>query len=298
MMHRKRIHCFGSSCQLTIDTLPGEADALVSIATAELSRLEHKFSAFNADSLISKINQSAGTGCYTALDPEALSLFDFVSALWEESSHIFDPTTRLLLNCYDDDGRLKATDSQVKAMLHLVGWSQLELTHQGALLPQKGMLLDLNSCIRPYAIDSVRRKLIKEGIENAMIEMAQDAVTIGKQFDGANWLLGLRHPFGNRTAINRIKLNGKGFAMRGDFERRTRFNDENFGRGLSPIDGYPIPGMLSVSVVADSCLEACGASSVARLKTEKAAINWLENLGLPWMAIDRELRCHGPLALK
>ena len=68
--------------------------------------------------------------------------------------------------------------------------------------------------------------------------------------------------------------------MRGDFERRTRFNDENFGRGLSPIDGYPIPGMLSVSVVADSCLEACGASSVARLKTEKAAISWLENLGL------------------
>ena len=196
MMHRKRIHCFGSSCQLTIDTLPAEADALVSIATAELSRLEHKFSAFNAGSLISKINQSAGTGCYTALDPEALSLFDFVSALWEESSHIFDPTTRLLLNCYDDDGRLKATDSQVKAMLHLVGLVPVGADSTGrSASPEGHATLDLNSCIRPYAIDSVRRKLIKEGVENAMIEMAQDAVTIGKQFDGANWLLGLRHPF-------------------------------------------------------------------------------------------------------
>jgi thiamine biosynthesis lipoprotein len=121
-------------------------------------------------------------------------------------------------------------------------------------------------------------------------------VTIGKQADGANWLLGLRHPLGGRTAVNRIKLNGKGFAMRGDFERRIRFRDENFGRGLSPIDGYPIPGMLSVSVVADTCLEACGAASVARLKTEQAAINWLEKLGLPWMTIDRELQCYGPLA--
>ncbi|MEH6585278.1 MAG: FAD:protein FMN transferase [Halioglobus sp.] len=296
MMHRKRINCFGSSCQLAINAIPSEADQLVDIAIGEFSRLEAKFSAYHAQSLISRINQSAGTGSFTPLDPEARSLFDFVSALWQESSHLFDPTTRLLQNCYDDNGQLKATEPQIKAMLNLVGWAKLEISDKGALLPHKGMLLDLNSCIRPYAIDSVRKRLTKEGVESAMIEMAQDAATIGKQADGANWLLGLRHPLGSRTAINRIKLNGKGFAMRGDFERRTLLNNEIFGRGLSPVDGYPIPGMLSVSVVADSCLDACGAASIARLKTEKAAIHWLENLGIPWMAIDRELRCHGPLA--
>jgi len=296
MMHRKRINCFGSSCQLAFFSLPLEAEQLSDIAINELQRIEAKFSSYHPESLISRINQSAGTGAITALDAEARSLFDFVNALWDESNHLFDPTTRLLQNCYDDHGKLKATDEQVKAMLKLVGWSKLQLTDEGALLPQKGMLLDLNSCIRPYALDSVRRRLVKEGVQNALIEIAHDAVTIGKQPDGANWLLGVRHPMGNRTAINRIKLNGKGCAMRGDFERRIRFNDENFGRGLSPVDGYPVPGMLSVSVVADSCLDACGAASIARLKTEQAAISWLEKLGLPWMAIDRELRCHGPLA--
>lgn len=296
MMHRKRINCFGSSCQLALVSLRGEAEQIVGIAIAELERLEAKFSSYHPQSLISQINQAAGTGCFTPLDAEARSLFDFVAAIWEESRHLFDPTTRILDNCYDDHGQLKATDAQVKDMLTLVGWSQLQLTDEGAMLPQKGMLLDFNSCIRPYAIDSVRRRLSKEGVQHALIEMARDAATIGKQADGANWLLGLRHPLGGRTAINRIKLNGKGFAMRGDFERRIRFREENFGRALSPIDGYPIPGMLSVSVVADSCLDACGAASVARLKTEQGAINWLEKLGLPWMAIDRQLRCHGPLA--
>ena len=296
MMHRKRITCFGNSCQLAIQALPGEADQLMDIAIRELTRLESKFSAFLPESLISRINQSAGTGCFTPLDAEARSLFDFTTALWEESSHLFDPSTRLLQHCYDEQGQLKATDTQVKAMLDLVGWSQLQITDEGALLPHKGMLLDLNSCIRPYAIDSVRRKLSREGMQHALIEMSQDAVTIGKQADGSNWLLGLRHPRGNQTAINRIKLNGRGFSMRGDFERRIQFQGENFGRGLSPVDGYPVPGMLSVSVVADTCLDACGAASVARLKTEQAAINWLDKLGLPWMAIDRQLRCHGPLA--
>ena len=295
-MHRRRLTCFGSSCQLAFFSLPSEAEQQMEIAVKELARLEAKFSAYHPESLISRINQSAGTGCYTPLDAEATSLFEFASALWQESSHLFDPTTRLLQNCYDEQGQLKATEQQIKAMLDLVGWSQLEIAEQGVLLPHKGMLLDLNSCIRPYAIDSVRRKLIKEGVQNALIEMPQDAVTIGKQPDGANWLLGLRHPMGSRTAINRIKLNGKGFAMRGDFERRIQFNGENFGRGLSPVDGYPVPRLLSVSVVAESSLEACGAASIARLKTEKAALGWLEKLGLPWIAIDRDLRCHGPLA--
>ncbi len=38
---------------------------------------------------------------------------------------------------------------------------------------------------------------------------------IGRQFDGANWLIGVRHPHGSRTAITRLKLNGKGFSSAG-----------------------------------------------------------------------------------
>ena len=59
-------------------------------------------------------------------------------------------------------------------MLKLVGWRHLQVTEQGAHLAAKGMLVDLNSCIRPYAIDSVRKILLKEGVEHALIEMDQD----------------------------------------------------------------------------------------------------------------------------
>lgn len=298
VMPKKRLHCFGSSCQLSVSASPDEAERLIDLALAELSRIESRFSVFDSGSVISKVNQAAGTGSFTELDAEARSLFDFVAALWKESNRLFDPTTRLLQDCYDDYGKLKATEDQVKAMVRLVGWQKLQLDDNGAYLPEKGMLIDLNSCIRPYALDAVRKRLQKEGVKHALLELDHDAVTIGKQADGANWLLGLRHPHGSRTAINRVKLNDRGFAMRGDFERRINFGGENFGRGLSPVDGFPIPGMLSVSVIADSCLDACGAASIARLKTEQAAVNWLDRLGLPWMAIDRQLKCHGPLAPK
>ena len=128
--------------------------------------------------------------------------------------------------------------------------------------------------------------------------MDQDIATIGKQPDGANWLVGMRFPRGSRAAIARLKLNHKGYAMRGDFERAITLDGERFGRALSPVDGQPIPGLLSVAVIADNCLTACSAASVARLKTETNGLNWLENIGLPWMAVDRKLNCHGPLSPK
>ena len=291
-----RLHAFGSSCHLVVNNGIDRGREMLALAEVELRRLEKKFSSYEPQSIISRINQEAGTGAITPLDEESRSLFNYVSVLWQESKHLFDPTTRLLLDCYDSQGRLLASEDQLRGILKLIGWRHLEVSSQGAQLREKGMLIDLNSCIRPYAIDSVRKILVKNGTSNALIEMDQDIATIGKQPDGANWLVGVRFPRGSRAAITRLKLNHKGYAMRGDFEKAVLQNGERFGRALSPVDGQPIPGLLSVAIVADNCLTACSAASVARLKTEPAGLKWLEQLGFPWMAIDRQLNCHGPLS--
>jgi len=293
-----RFRSFGKACRIAIgDSHDGDAD-LLALCQDELTRLEGKFSTHLPDSIPSQINQSSGTGFYIPLDVEARSLFHYVDALWGESKHIFDPTTRIIRDCYDSSGKLLASQDQLGKILKLVGWRNLEITSKGAHLANAGMLIDLNSCVQPYALDSLRKILLKHDVKNALIEMDQDVVTIGKQPDGANWLVGVRVPQGSSAAIVRLKLNHKGFALRGDFERITLHNGERFGRALSPMDGQAIPGLLSVIVIADNCLTACSAASIARLKTEATGIKWLEALGLSWMAIDRQLQCHGPLARK
>lgn len=292
----KRLHVFGSSCHLLFAGSTTHGPQMLELAQAELGRLEAKFASFLPSSIINSINQSAGTGAFTPLDAESRSLFTYITALWDQSRHLFDPTACVLLDCYNAEGRLRATDQQLQGMLKLVGWPALEITADGARLPLKGMRLNLDNCVRPYAIDSVRKLLLKEGVSHALIEMDQDVASIGKQSDGANWLVGLRHPSGVRTAITRLKLNNSGFAIRGNFEQRVMIGGENFGRALSPVDAQPLPGLLSVAVIAQNCLTACSAASIARLKTEQAALKWLEKLGLPWLAIDRQLQIHGPLA--
>jgi thiamine biosynthesis lipoprotein len=291
----KRLHVFGSACRLLFAANTVGGSEMLELAVAELGRLEARFASFCPGSVIDTINQSAGTGAFTPLDAESRSLLTYITALWDQSNHLFDPTTCVLSDCYNAQGKLRATDQQLQGMLKLVGWSELEVTGEGARLPVKGMTINLNNCVRPYAIDSVRKLLLKEGVSHALIELDQDAASIGKQSDGANWLVGLRHPSGPHTAIARLKLNNKGFALRGDFEHRVNLGGEFFGRALSPVDAQPLPGLLSVAVIAENCLTACSAASIARLKTEQAGLLWLKKLGLPWMAIDRKMECHGPL---
>lgn len=293
---RTRIHAFGRSCQLVVDPRRHDADELLAAAADELRRIEAKFSSFDSNSVISRINQAAGTGVFTELDAESRGLLDFATTLWSESHHLFDPSTRLLQNCYSEDGRLRASESQLQAMLGLVGWKHLEVNDAGAHLSRKGMVIDLNSLVCAYAADNIRKMLAKAGVESAWIDLDQDVATLGRQPDGSNWMVGVRHPRGERTAITRLKVNNQGFARRGSFERRIDMDGEPYGRGLSPIDGHPVPGLLSVIVVAESCLTACSAAAIARLKTEEAAQQWLNQLGMPWMAIDRSFRCRGPLA--
>ncbi|MEZ5566853.1 MAG: FAD:protein FMN transferase [Halioglobus sp.] len=291
-----RLHAFGRSCRLVVDNTRGQGQELLALCQEELSRLESKFSSYRPESLISRLNESAGTGAFLPLDAESKSLFDFVNALWNRSKHLFDPTSHILKNCYDDGGRLRASGEQLQRIIKLVGMNHLERNEKGIHLSRKGMVIELNSCVRPYAVDSLRRILSKNGAQHALIEMDHDIATIGKQPGGANWLVGVRLPKGSSVAISRLKLNSMSYAMRGDFEHATLHNGERFGRALSPVDGQPLPGLLSVAVTAESCLAACSAASIARLKTEPAGLKWLESLGLPWLAVDRNLQCHGPLS--
>lgn len=292
----QRLHVLGSSCHLLVDNSTEDGDEWLEMSVTELRRIERKFGCTVRESIIGSINQNAGTGAFTPLDAESRSLFNYVTVLWQQSSHLFDPSTRILQNCYDAKGNLLASDGQLRGLLKLVNWSALEISEAGARLAMKGMTIDLDSCIKPYMVDCVRKILLRQGVRNALIEMDRDAASIGRQPDGANWLIGMKYPQGSRTAITRLKLNDRGYAMRGNFEQRVRVSGENFGRALSPVDGRPVPGLLGVSVIADNCLTACSAASIARLKTERGGIKWLDKLGLPWMAIDRELNVHGPLS--
>jgi thiamine biosynthesis lipoprotein len=298
MAHGKsefRLRVFGAACHICIEDTDDQSDAILSLAKTELSRLESKYSAFYSKSIVAKMNRAAGNSEFAELDKEARSLFQFATALWHQSNHLFDPSSVILQSCYSEKGPVRGAKELLEQRLPKVDWSRVEVTDGGARILDSGMLINLDSCVRPYAVDSIKRIFASKGIRSAMISLDEDIATIGKQPDGANWLVGVKHPKNKGVAIARLKLNNCGYSIRGDFENCLNMHNERFGRALSPVDGHPIPGLLCLGVMAKTALEACGAANVAQVKTEKQALNWLNKLDLPWFAIDRDLNCHGLL---
>ncbi len=295
MLHRTRTEGFGSVCLVTLGAAEDLAHSVIPQLFAELARINDKYSAHSPDSLITAINARAGADDVTALDAESRRLFELVLALRAATNNVYDPTSSVLKSLYQN-GTLVATPSQTAELLNRVGWSHVVLDQRGVAISRAGVSINIDACARAYALDCMRSILVRHGVRHACIELARDAVTIGKQPDGANWLIGVRSPLGAKSTIRRIKVNDRGFSQRGVFDHLYTFNGESYGNALSPVDGYPLPGLVSVGVIADSCLDAYCAATVARMKTEQAGIAFLNKTALPWLAINRELASAGPLA--
>ena len=65
---------------------------------------------------------------------------------------------------------------------------------------------------------------------------------------------------------------------------------------LDPRSGRPVTGLRSVSVVADRCLIAGTATTVAMLMGESDGLRWLDDLGLPNLRMDVAGGISGTLA--
>ena len=84
-------------------------------------------------------------------------------------------------------------------------------------------------------------------------------------------------------------------ASSGDYERCLVVEGRRYGHILNPATGWPVQGLVAVSVLAGQCLVAGGSATIAMLQEESAALEWLGALGLPWLAVDARLGVHGAL---
>ena len=128
------------------------------------------------------------------------------------------------------------------------------------------------------------------------MDLAGDMAVVGAGSMAEPWPVGISHPRQRGAAIARISLSGGGLASSGDYERALVIEGKRYGHILNPATGWPVQGLVSVSVAAPQCLVAGGSATIAMLKPQAEALAWLADLGLPWFAVDSALNCHGAMA--
>lgn len=284
----------GGPCRLRLDCVDAAtAERAIAAAEAEVHRLEHKYSRYLADSVTSIINRAAGTSQAVSIDPETAGLLGFAQTLWEQSDGLFDLTAGILRRAWDfKSGRLPA-QSTIDRLLPLIGWQQVQWDQSSILLPAPGMEVDFGGCVKEYASDSAAVVLADHGIERGLVDLAGDMAAVGAGCAAEPWSIGIRDPRDSHCAIAQIALSGGGLASSGDYERCLIHDGHRYGHILNPATGWPVRGLVAVSILAPQCLVAGGSATIAMLKPESEALGWLAELGLPWLAVDSALGCHG-----
>lgn len=293
--HTERFRAMGSPCELRLFA-PSASDAQAALraARAAIERLEARYTRYRDDSLTSRINRAAGTRERIEVDPETAGLLDYAAQAHAQSDGLFDITSGILRRAWDfRSGRLPS-QAQIEPLLALIGWDRVEWDRPWIRLPLAGMELDFGGYVKEYAADVAAHACRAAGVAHGLVELGGDIAAIGPHPDGSPWRIGIRNPRSPDSALAFVDVARGGIASSGDYERGMVVDGVRYCHVLDPRTGWPVSGLSAVSVVADQCLIAGTATTIAMLK-QGAGPGWLDDLGLPYLCVLEDGSVQGSL---
>ena len=278
----------------TNDTQVSLADLRDEVVSV-LEAIEARYSRYRPNSIVSKINQRAGSGEFTELDAETMALLEVADQLWRVSGGLFDITSGPLNRAWDFRTRGGADPAQIERVLPAVGWDRVEWQDSRLLLPGQGMEIDLGGLAKEYAVDCAIKHLRACGITSGVIELAGDVGAIGSHPDGTPWRIGIQSP-AKPGSVCTVQLVDSAIATSGNYARRIEYQGKQYGHLLNPKTGWPVEGPTSVSVIDSHCLTAGAVATVACLNPVMDARKWLEHAAVPWLMVSGSDNVDGPIA--
>jgi len=231
-------------------------------AYLRMKEISSVFTIFDSESEISVINNMADKEGITVSD-DVIRMMEMAVYLNEKSDDAFDITVESLEELW---GFYKKDVSQIPALSDIretqksVGMQDIILNreeHKVSLL-KKGIMLDFSAVAKGYSVDGAIEVLRGYGIDGALVDAGGDMYCLGKN-NGRDWIVGIRHPEKRDEIAGRLYLQDKACATSGGYENFQIIDGKTFSHIIDPRTGYPVDnGVLSVTVIADSCAVADG----------------------------------------
>jgi FAD:protein FMN transferase len=271
------------------------ATAAMQAAVSDIERLEQKFSRFRPGNFCARMNTAAGAGGSIDIDDETTSLLAYADTCYQQSDGLFDITSGVLRTVWKFSGKNALphslpTTAQIEAVRARIGWQHVSFDDKMLRFSQPGMEIDFGGIVKEYAADRAAAICRQHGIAHGIVDMGGDIHVIGPHPDGSPWRIYIRHPRDATAHIACFSLAHGALASSGDYERYLTVDGKRYCHILSPKTGYPVTGIAAVSVVANQCVVAGSACTIAMLK-EQSAPAWLADLDLPhvWCTTDLDL---------
>lgn len=285
-------NAMGSACALhLVHEDAARLRGAAATAEAEVRRIEHKYSRYRSDSLLSRIARAAGGGRAIEVDPETAGLLNYAAGLHACSEGLFDISSGVLRRAWDFRRAQRPDPALLQSCLALVGWDKVDWDGRSLYLPQQGMELDFGGIGKEYAVDRVAALLLELGIQQGYVNLGGDIRVLGPRPDGEPWRFGIQHPRQPDQLLGHLALHQGALATSGDYERYFELDGRRYCHVLDPRSGEPVAHWQSVSVVAPLC-SAAGAASTLTMLMQAGGLQYLDREGLPYLAVDASGRTH------
>ena len=260
----------------------------------EIRRFEKKYSRYRPDSVTSSINRSAGRAP-VSIDAETAALLGYAAVCYEQSEGLFDITSGVFRRVWHRRRTTLPKQTELDVCLEKAGWDKVQYSDKQVYLPLAGMELDFGGVVKEYAADAAAIIAGKTGIRHGLVNLGGDIRIVGPQPDGRPWPIGIVHPLKTDSAIATVSLMEGALTTSGGYERFVEIGGKRYSHLIDPRTGWPVEGLLSVSVAAGQAVVAGSIASIALLQRPDAGLGWLERCGVPYLAVDARLSCHGHL---
>ena len=286
----------GSRCELRLYSDSDErAGQLARQAIADVMRLEAKYSRYRDDSATAAINRAGAEGGSIDVDAETATLLDYAQTCFEQSDGLFDVTSGALREAWNQHTIELPSAELIDELLRRIGWSKLDWQRPRLRFGMPGMEIDLGGVVKEYAADRAAVICAEAGMRHGVVDLGGDIKIIGPHPDGQPWAVGIQHPRAADAVMATIDLTYGAVATSGDYERFVEIDGKRYSHILSPRSGMPVRGLAGVSVVAEECVVAGSATTIAMLMEERGP-EWLNEVGLPHVWMDQELSVGGTYA--
>lgn len=258
-----------------------KARIAIDSAFAEMRRIENLMSAHIADSEVSRLNKSAGED-FMPVSPEMAEVIRVAIRVGDLSQGAFDITIGPVVNLWkfdDEHPSIPAVDVLKKAV-ELVNYKDMEIKEGKIRLTRAGMQLHLGAIAKGYGVDRAIGVLRKSGIRDAIVNAGGDLMATGTRNVEKLWVIGIQHPRKPENIIASFAVKDRAVATSGDYQKYFIRDNIRYHHIFNPADGTPASGVTSVTIAANTAMEADAlATAVFVLGAEKGLrlIESLEN---------------------
>jgi len=241
-------------------------------------QLNQELSTYIPESTISKFNSTTKkfqipgkvTNNIARGKPHFRINYGVAKDVYKKTQGHFDPSVMPLVNYwgFGTEGKLepsKIDSAEIKRIMKYVGMDKIgyEMNKEGDAFLMKEhpkASMDFSAIAKGYAVDEVANFLLKERINNFMVEVGGELVLKGVNPRSENWTIGISKPDPNAKPTElykKLNLSNRAVASSGNYRNFHVIEGKQYGHTISPFTGFPsVAKVLSTTVIHKKCIHA------------------------------------------